>query len=244
MTPNPNEKIKVGLSCPGIGDSLAITPIFKHFKCATLELIEHHKSHKIAPLFDGLCEVVFSQNPCGIKSSINPHISKRLTEAYGIDDIVSCIPQIKITDMELKSARSSLENVANPIAFIADTDGSGEENNPSKYRVLPKEYLQNLINKYSETHTVIQFGISKNLTKFDNIIQMPDLKLRHLAAHYMAIGKYFGIDTGDYHLMLAVGGSCDVHCPPSGHGYNHAMWHYNKEFWKNEDCRVKYTVYQ
>jgi len=241
---DPTEKITIGLSCPGIGDSLALTPLFKYFKYATLELIEHHKSHKIAPLFNGLCDVIFSANPCGIKSSGHPHISKRLTEAYNIDAIVSCIPEIKITEAERESAIVALQGIDNPIAFIADTDGSGEDNNPSRYRVLPKEYLQGLINKYSETNTVIQFGVSKNLTRFENVVQMPDLKLRDLAAYYQVIGKYFGIDTGDYHLMLSVGGACDVYCPPSGHGYDHAMWHYSKEFWKNEDCRVLYTVYQ
>ena len=42
---------------------------------------------------------------------------------------------------------------------------------------------------------------------------MIDLELEDLCALYKAVGIYFGTDTGDFHLMLAVGGSCTVICP-------------------------------
>lgn len=57
---------------------------------------------------------------------------------------------------------------------------------------------------------------------------LDDLPLRTVAACYYWIGRYVGVDTGNYHLMLAVNGQCDVWVPPKGNtiGYSHEALHY------------------
>lgn len=241
---NSEDKITFGSKCGGVGDNLAFTPLMKHFNNCTLELLNHPKSRNIAPLFDGLCSINFTENPRGVKESKHPHVAQQKIEGYGIAHLVNCIPKIKLHPYEIEEARAELVGIKNPIAFVGNSNGSGDVNDlASRYRVPPTKNLQNLVSQLSEEHTVLQFGLSKNITNLDKSIKILDLPLRMLAAYYSVIGKYFGIDTGDYHLMLAVGGSCEVICPTSSGHYSHDCWHYTENLWKDEPRRVKYNIY-
>jgi hypothetical protein len=141
-------------------------------------------------------------------------------------------------------AKKFIKNIKNPIAFVADNNGNhNKEDFAARYRIPNKEYLQNLIDSYSREYTIIQFGIENKITHFNNVLVIENLTIRQLAACYAVIGRYFGIDTGDYHLMLSVGGFAEVHCPASSMIYPHEIWHYKEKLWKNENCRVKYITF-
>ena len=83
-------------------------------------------------------------------------------------------------------------------------------------------YVQAEVNKLIQSgFTPIQFGISDNFTPLNGCIHIVDAPLEETAALYKAIGNYFGTDTGDLHLMVAVGGTCVVLVPEQIHpSYN------------------------
>jgi hypothetical protein len=241
---DPEADITIGSLCGGVGDNLIYTPLMKYYKNITIELLDHPKSRNVAQIFNGLCKVSFVKNPSKTLESNHPHVAESKIEAYGISNIVNCIPKIKLYDYEIDWASNFLDNIYNPIAFVADNNGNHDTSDfQAKYRIPSEEYLQNLINEYSKKHTVIQFGVENKITKFDNVTVIKNLSIRELASCYYIIGKYFGIDTGDYHLMLSVGGFAEVHCPPSINYYPHETWHYKDKLWKNESQRVKYKVF-
>lgn len=241
---NPEEKIIFGSRCGGIGDNLAFSPLMKYFKNCTLELLDHPKSRNVASLFEGLCSINFSENPAGIKESSHPHVAQKKIEGYGIQDIVTCIPEIKLYEDEIAQARKDLQSIKNPVAFVSDNNGSGDPKDyTAKYRIPNKEILQSVVDALSEEYTVLQFSLSSNLSKYENVTPILDLPLRKLAAYYHVIGKYAGVDTGDYHLMLSVGGVCEVICPQSSGHYQHSSWHYTPELWRSDPCRAKYHIF-
>ncbi len=241
---NSEDKLVFGSRCGGIGDNLVFTPLMKYFTNTTLELLDHPKSRNVAQLFDGLCSVNFSDNPTGVSESAHPHSAQKKIEGYGIQDVVNCIPKIKLHQHEIDEARKKLSEFRNPIVFVSDNNGSGNSRDfHAKYRIPEKDTLQLEVDRLSQNHSVLQFGLSNNFTKLNGTTEILDLPLRDLAAYYSVIGKYFGVDTGDYHLMLAVGGECEVVCPKSSSGYNHLCWHYSEHLWRNEPCRVKYNIY-
>jgi hypothetical protein len=111
----------------------------------------------------------------------------------------------------------------------------------AQYRVPNQGFLQECINRLYKRYTVLHFGLSNRMTSFDNVIEIKDLEITKLAACYSIIGKYFGIDTGDYWLTIATGGEAEVICPDSTPFYNHEEWHLKPEMWWTEPIRIRYT---
>lgn len=87
-----------------------------------------------------------------------------------------------------------------------------------------------IIGKLKDKYTFLQFGISNILpTKFDNVTQLLDVPIRKLSCYYYGVGTYLGVDTGDRHLMTAVGGKTIVLHPNDNIDYSHKEWHYSKD---------------
>lgn len=55
------------------------------------------------------------------------------------------------------------------------------------------------------------------------------LPLEHKINEFAANPRYIGCDTGDYHLMLAVGGKCIVLVPDDCDDYQYRRWHYDSD---------------
>lgn len=79
-------------------------------------------------------------------------------------------------------------------------------------RELPKNIELEVLSKLSNL----------KITKAD-----PNIQLKEKIEIFKKSGKYVGCDTGDYHLMLALGGKCLVLVPDDCPDYRHARWHYN-----------------
>lgn len=235
----------VGSRCGGIGDNLVFTPIFKVYKDATIQLLEHPKSHIVAPIFDNICNVKFTNEPTNCPESSHPHTAQKKIEGTGISHLVNCIPFIILTEKEISWAQNFLSNYTNNLdnllAVSADNNGSKNPNDlHAHYRLLPKEKIQKVIDFYSKKYTVFQFAMSDNYTNLQNCIPILDLTIREMAACFAIIKRYTGIDTGHYHLMLAAGGDAVVFVPNPSYFYSHKEWHYTPELWKNEIPRVEY----
>lgn len=243
-----NNKLIIGSKCGGIGDNLIFTPIFKVFRNATIELLEHPKSHIVAPIFDNLCEVRFVKEPTQCPESFHPHVAQKKLEGLNIDKLVNCIPLIYLKKEELIWAQDYLRqyssNITQFVAFSTDNNGSkNPQDTHAHYRLMTQEQAQKVIDFYAKRFTVLQFAMTNNYTKLNNCVPLLDLTIREMAACFTIIKKYVGIDTGHYHLMLAVGGVARVFVPSSSYFYNHKEWHYTQELWKTgrpESCRVEY----
>lgn len=236
------DKLVVGSSCGGIGDNLIFTPIFKKIKNATIEMLDHPDCRRVASLFDGMADVEFVDKPRGCpEKHITGHIAQDKLDGLGITDI-NCIPWTITTDFDYAWGSYHLRRfyVGKPfIAFAANNNGSSNPDDwQAHYRLFPN--WQEIIDEFAKKYTVLQFGLSRSITPFKNTIPIVDLSINQLKGCYKYIGKYIGIDTGDYHLMIAVGGESHVLVPPPSSFYSHRQWHYIPYFWKEEPVRVKY----
>lgn len=232
----------IGSSCGGIGDNLIFTPIFKKIKNATIEMLDHPKCRNVSCLFDGMANVVFTDKPRGCpEKDITGHIAQNKLDGLGITD-VNCIPWTIVEDFNYALAAYSLKDyyVGKPfLAFVADNNGSKDPSDwQAHHRLFPK--WQEILDLLSERYTILQFGLSSSYTKFNNVRPILDVPLKKLAAIYKYIGAYVGIDTGDYHLMLAVGGISHVLVPPPSPFYSHRQWHYVPALWKESQVRAFY----
>lgn len=233
--------ITIGSSCGGIGDNLIYTPIFYNIR-TKFQMLEHPKCRNVSKLIEDLCEIEFVDKPieCPNDASRTRNIILKKLNALNLN--VSPIPKINVKKMNKEWAENFLKNYDNPIVFVADNNGNHDANDfQAKYRVPNKELLQQYINLLSKKYTILQFGLSGRMTNFNNVIQIKDIDIESLAGCYSLIGKYFGIDTGDYWLMIATGGEAQVLCPDDSGFYSHEEWHLKPDMWWNEPNRIRYV---
>ena len=233
----------IGSSCGGIGDNLIFTPIFRaRPQDFYFQMVDHPKSRNVAKLLVNnfyLPEnaISFVDKPVGCPENTRRslHIGQKKLDGLGLHH-ASCFPYVSLTDKEKEEGKKRIAGIKNPLAIVTDNNGSNDPMDiNSAYRRKPLshvyEYLKNTPQDKSpngEPFTLVQFGLDSTLEPLPNAIQMRGLGLRELASVYHAIGNYIGIDTGDYHLMLAVGGKCIVFVPPDNPamGYSCLEWHY------------------
>lgn len=233
--------ITIGSSCGGIGDNLIYTPIFYNIR-TKFQMLEHPKCRNVAKLIEDLCEIEFVNQPVKCPENVSKGhniITKKLT---GLNLDVSPIPKINVKRSNKEWAENFLRKYNNPIVFVADNNGNHNPNDSNaKYRIPNKQVLQNYINLLSKKYTVLQFGLSGKMTDFENVTQIKDIDIENLAGCYSIIGKYFGIDTGDYWLVIATGGEAEVLCPDNCGFYSHEEWHLKPDMWWAEPTRIRYV---
>ena len=215
-------KSKITLACPttGMGDILVLTSVAKHIPNSIVQL-QTNISH-FSRFFQGICsQIIITDNILPTPEIGQGHHAVRKLRYFGLES--KChMPLVLFSEEELNKGISMIKNYENPIAFVGNSSVMWKhEREPSH------QYLQNLIDKLCEQgHTVLQFGISKNLTQFKRTIPIVDLDINNLICYYAAIKKYVGVDTGDTHLMLALGGSCEIYIPNFGARIPE-LWNYN-----------------
>lgn len=224
-----------------LGDNLSLTPLMRQTKCR-VHLFDDASVRSIAPIFDGLGEVVFDNvGPIASPEAFvrGPHSKKTLV--YFGYPTVNAIPKIILTDKEVSWAKKYLADMQIESGCIIKS--STQQIN---YRTPPQDLIQNIVDLNKDVKFLTS-GLSTKHPKnnFSNVpinqvMTMWDYPIRSLAAIYSIIGRYIGPDTGDYHLMLAVGGKADVLVPNSVWNYRHEDFHYNEECWGEEPIRVKY----
>lgn len=233
--------ITIGSSCGGIGDNLIFTPIF-HSIPVKFEMLDHPKCRNVSKLIEDICKIEFVKNPIICPEDTSKSFNIILKKLHGLNLNVSPIPKINVKENDINWASDFISKYKNPIIFVGDNNGNHDPNDGvAKYRVPDQKFLQNCINKLSEKYTVLHFGLSNKITYFDNVVRIENLEITKLAATYKIIGKYFGIDTGDYWLTIATGGKAEVICPDTTPFYNHDEWHLKPEMWWAEPIRIRYV---
>lgn len=212
--------IRIPIDSTGLGDMLLYTAVCRHIPDATIVLKDSNKKYSF--LYKNLCkEIVVNNEEKQLPDIGNDHYIKQKLRYFGIetDDI---LPKISLDEEKKKFFKQKIIQYKNPIVFMANCSKQW-----AFYRQFSDEdKAQKIIDKLSENYTVLQFGISSNFTEFKNTIPILDIPLEELPYYYANIGRYCGIDTGDYHLMLATGGKAIVYVPDNISFYNYDFWHY------------------
>lgn len=224
VIPVPNEKgiFELGpcAGAYGIGDSLTITPLIDRLqgKCV-LKLPPEMET--IAPLFTDLCPIEFTDDhPEFVHESNNEqwHMAEAKLRAFNLwpSDI---LPKMKITAKETTWAKQELSR-ANQIVFVPTCKKEW-----AYIRQQPPEFWREYIQFLSRKFLVLQFGYA-DYPLIEPAVRMTGYRIRQIAALYSVIGRYIGVDTGDVHMMLAVGGNCTVFNPPKQPRHIPAEWEY------------------
>jgi len=234
--------------CPHLGDNLSYTPLMAATPCR-MHMYDDPANRCMGPIFEGLAEVVFDNGsptlgrPRGQRGAqiMAPH-SLRFLYEFGFTKS-SAVPVVRLREEEVEWARGFLGDLSNICAIKCNT-------RQAKHLTPPVAVLERIV-ALNPGVRFINFGLSSNHAKYDSlhtsisgIQDVLDLPVRQHAACYSLIKRLISPDTGDYHLMLAVGGRCDVLVPPSSRIYPHAYFHYGPACWRDESIRVNYLQWE
>lgn len=204
VSPIPNREGLIELGpCDGafgLGDTLTITPLAAALGKRAVMLLDPKMAH-LQFLFRELCPTRFSEKYPVFTWKPASAIKQKLA-IFGITG--SDLPIVRLRPELLPKAREMLAGIPNPLAFCPTCSKAWEH-----IRQRPFLFWKPIIKELSQRYTVCQFGRTDYPT-LEGVRRMPFVDLELLAAMYQVIGNYCGVDTGDYHLMLAVGGRCVV----------------------------------
>lgn len=229
-----------------LGDNLSLTPIMWATP-ARVHLFDDSANHSIAPIFDDLAEVAFD-NVAPPRASPEGNapgpIARKLMVGQGLLP-ANPIPRIKLKEEEVAKARETLAVMLGDKVSAACVIKANSAK--QSVRIPPPEVLRRIVEQNPDV-TFINFGLNASHAKHDflhvsvdGVLEVFNLPIREQAAIYHVIGRYVGPDTGDYHLMLAVGGRCDVLVPHSSWEYDYHRFHYTPDCWTHEAApRVTY----
>lgn len=230
-----------------LGDNLMITPLLNAQPC-TLRLFEGEWMRFTAEIFKGLCEIEWFTDRAQIEpppyADLPRPWSKRLLVAYGLNSIPA-IPKIKLTEAELADGRNWAgklqKTFGKPLCILKAVPGRSTD------RWVPDHVIDHIVAGNPDVQFVT-FNLGDNHPKKElksppikGVFEMVNMPIRAQASCYAAVGRYVGADTGDYHLMLSVGGKTDVLCPKHSPRYNWWLTHYGDDCWLDEPVRATYN---
>jgi hypothetical protein len=241
-----------------LGDTLWVTPLTRYIDDVVVQMLGHDaRSRSTAQILDNLCEVEWVKSTGETPKTYGQiHVTQRILQAYGHGGKPS-IPRVVLMSEEIIWALKFLrEQGVNPVHAVAITNhnsGSGDPTNARAHYVRPpRDVIQTLARFWKAAgYSVVQFGPAPTFhdrDPFDPLegtIQIRGLSVRQLAACYHVIGKWIGGDTGDVHLMLAVGGKAAMLHPPHSEAWGYLHWDllYDKVCWGEERPRVHYALH-
>lgn len=216
--PDRANEIELGPSedAYGLGDTLMVIPSAKALPNAVMCLPPFLK--KYAFLFNGACRVRITDD-----FPVFPYIGGKLAsqsklEFFGLHS--DTVPSVQPTSDAIDKAKVFLSRFKHPLAFVPCCAKEW-----SHVREAPVQFWKEVISAVKDRFDVLQFGRS-DYEVIEGTARMPWLSLEDVAAIYSVIGRYMGVNTGDYHLMIAVGGMAVVAEAKSQHGFDARVWQY------------------
>lgn len=206
------------VDAPGLGDTLCITPLAAALGNKAVMLLPKSMEH-FAFLFHELCPVRIVDSP-PVFPWKTKHASKQKLDMFGLSG-VSPLPVVKLRPEIIQQGRAALAGICNPIAFTP-TCSKGWEH----IRQRPARFWEPVVAELSKRFSVCQFG-RRDYPTVPGARRMPFVNLELLAGIYHHLGNYVGVNTGDYHLMLAVGGRCVIAEPDPMPSYQAQIWWYD-----------------
>lgn len=224
--PGKDGKIEIGpwANALAMGDTLMLTPVAKALGNKAVVCLPE-KCKRFAFFFRGFCDVRITENypliPFGREL-----LSKQALRYFNFGHL-DPLPRINLDEDTKKKAKPLVNGFPNPIAFVPTCS-----KNWAHIRQRPAFFWKPVVEELHKRYEVLQFGF-QDYPLVPGAIRMPFVDLETLAGVYSLIGNYVGTDTGDYHLMLAVGGRAVVAEPEP-------MPKQMLMFWLYESPRVQY----
>ncbi len=242
-----------------LGDTLWLTPLARYEPDLTVWMRgDDAKARSVAPILEGVCKVKLEPNPPETRQAgIVEHVTQRILAAYGHQGKPS-IPRVLLKPDEVAWAIDYLKGVTGGharkvVALVNHCSGSADPTNyrASYVRGNPEAFKALASFWRGAGYKVLQFGPEPGFygvdiwTPIEGATPVRGLSVRQLAAVYHVIGKLISLDTGDYHLMLAVGGKVGCLVPPHSDelGYRHWDLLYDAVCWGDERARVRYALH-
>jgi hypothetical protein len=204
-------------SGPGLGDMLTITPLAEALGDKAVMILPPNLAH-LEFVFAGLCHVKISKDYPEFQWVRGNAATQKLAK-FNLHTH-SPLPVIRCSMESIQKANEYLRGIPNPIAFVPTCSAHW-----AHVRQRPFVYWRPVVEELRKRYTVCQFG-RKEYETLPGARRMPWVDLETLAAIYHQIQNYVGVDTGDYHLMIAVGGRCVVAEPEPMPPEQADMWTY------------------
>lgn len=211
----------VSSSTYGMGDILVLTSVAKHIPHCEVRL--QPEARRFSRFFRNISNKIIITENIMPTPDIGPgHYAQKKLRAFGIEN--QCyLPYVHLTEEEKKEGLNWARQYDNPIIFVPNVSLQWK-----KEREPDSIYFQNLVSKLAESATILQFGLSNNFTEYKHTIPILDVSIDSLIKYYYGVSRFIGVDTGDTHLMLAVGGSCKIYIPRFGNRLCE-LWNYNSD---------------
>jgi hypothetical protein len=217
--------IKIGSSTSGLGDNLLLTSILKYFpNQLTIQLIPEKKKFSI--LFKDLATVEITENInfCKDLGYLGEHYSTRKLRNFFGDHakLLDNRPLVLYSDIESEIWVSEyLKDKKNPVIFVPTCSKTW-----SDIRNIPVNIANNIFETLKKEYTPIICQSSENYLDIGEH-QLIDLDLKKYICLLRRVGIYYGANTGDEHLMAAVGGKTVVFQPEDNEFFCSSEWNYN-----------------
>ena len=244
-----------------LGDTLWTTPLSRYVGDRGL-IVQMRKGDAkamaTAPILRGLARVEWVDSPKDTpRTTQKVHVTQQILGHYGYAGLAS-IPRVRLDEAEIFGAIKFLKSKgldpARTIAMVNQNSASADPGNfRAQYVRPPSDVIKTLARFWGGgQYKIAQFGPDPKYYTYDpfdpipNAVHIRGLTVRQLASVYHVIGKLISGDTGDYHLMLAVGGKAACLVPPdsTNMGYLHSELLYDKVCWGDERPRVCYALHQ
>ncbi len=187
----------------GMGDILLLTSICKHIPSCTIELLP--SCNKFKRFFKNQClGVRYTDTPYDLPNIGNDHYAKCKMRSMGLNNMCY-LPHIEISEEEITRGKELVSKYRNPVVLVVNTSVKFKA-----VREISKDFWNPFLDKLKQEHDILQFGLSSNFTNFEQTIPIVDCSIEDLICYYSAIKTYYGVETGDKHLMLACGGSVNI----------------------------------
>lgn len=216
---------KFGPISTGLGDILLFTSICKYFpQKFTIQLTP--EKQKFSILFQNLANIEITENINQLHSIGNGHYSTALLRNFFKNaDLMDNRPLVLYTDEESEEWSSDyLKEIKNPIILcpIASERTGGKNNERSFPKELTHKVIENLKNK--NLTPILHFFNSEE--DYEDVKILRNLELKKYICLLRKCGRFFGCNTGDMHLAIALGCLCTILQPKSTFTFNENEWSY------------------
>lgn len=217
--------IKIGSSTHGLGDSILLTAILKYFPNQITVQIPPQRE-KFSILFKDLANVEITNNIniCSDLGNWGEHYATRKLRNFFGDQatLLDNRPLVLYSDIDSEIwASDYLKDKKNPVIFVPTCSKTW-----ANIRNIPKNLAEEVFKSLEKEYTPIVCQSSENFLNIGDH-QLIDLDLKKYICLLRKVGIYYGANTGDEHLMTAVGGTTVVFQPEDNEYFRSSEWNYS-----------------
>lgn len=221
------QKIELSSSSTGLGDILLLTSVCKNLLAQNKKpkVILPERIARFSILFDGLADVEIGEREFHTQDIGDGHYSTRkLRNFFEKAELLDNKPLVLHSNQESEEwVKDFLADKKNPIIFVPYCAKQWHEVRSFKLDTSIK-VIDHLI---STGYTPILCESSSNPVPISIENKLTDLPLSKYICLLRKVANYYGCNTGDMHLAIAVNCVCCVIQPKSNPFFNENEWNYS-----------------